>query len=168
MYLQLSSSYRINYILLLYTTIGFCRYTALCRSIEANTSLLYCTLRCCTTVLHTQVMYHCTAHTGAVPLYCTNRCRTTVLHTQVLYTCYTHTIKCSKVLHRQVLYYCTAYTGAAQVPEYAKNKQVPNRTTLEKTSLEPTTPSTRSRSSRLFHPRRVASFEPCHYKRWQD
>ena len=44
---------------------------------------------CC--ALHTQVLYHCTAHTGAVPLYCTHRCCTTVLHTQMLYHCTAHT-----------------------------------------------------------------------------
>ena len=41
---------------------------------------LYCTHRCCTTVLHTQVLYHCTARIGEIPLYWTHRCCTTVLH----------------------------------------------------------------------------------------
>ena len=52
---------------------------------------LYCTNKCCTTVLHTQVLYHYTANTDAVPPYCTHRCCTTVLHTQVLYHCTAHT-----------------------------------------------------------------------------
>ena len=71
---------------------------------------LYCTNRCSTTALNTRVLYHCTAHPGAVPLYCTHRCCTTVLHTQVL----------STVLHTKVLYHCTANTGA--VPLYCTTR----------------------------------------------
>ena len=54
---------------------------------------------CC--ALHTQVLYHCTACTDAVPLYCMHRSCTTVLHTPVLYCkrCY------AIVLHTQVLYF---------------------------------------------------------------
>ena len=66
---QLSSCNRIKYILLLNHTMGSCTGTALCRSLLANSPC--CTAhRCCTTVLHTQVLQHCTAHNGAVTLYC--------------------------------------------------------------------------------------------------
>ena len=73
------------------------------------------------TVLHTQVFYHCTAHTGAVTLYCTQRCRTTVLHTQVLYTCNTHMIAASM--------YCTH--RFCKSTKYAKKQTSPNHTPLK-------------------------------------
>ena len=78
---QLGSCNRIKYILLLYHTMGSCTGTALCRSLQANTPCC-AAHRCCTTVLHTQVLEHCTAHNGAVPQYCT----------QVMYTCNAHVI----------------------------------------------------------------------------
>ena len=42
------------------------------------TLLLYCTHRCCITVLNTQVLYTCKTHVIAVPLYCKHKCCTCV------------------------------------------------------------------------------------------
>jgi len=86
------------------------------------TLLLYCTHRCCITVLNTQVLYHCTAHICAIPVYLTHRC-------------------CTPVIHTWLLYHCIANTGAVQVSENAKNKWVTNMTPPEKTSLKSATPS---------------------------
>ena len=124
---------------LLYHTMGSCKDTVLCRSLQAHTPLLYCTHRWSTTVLHTQVLYHCTAHTGAVPLYCTHRCSTPVIHTWLMYQCTAHT--------GAVLLYCTHRCCTSTW--ICKNKPVPNRTPPKKTSPKPTTPQ---QSSRLFHP----------------
>ena len=112
------------------------------------TLLLYCTHRCCITVLNTQVLYHCTAHTCAVPLYLTHRC-------------------CTPVIHTWLLYHCIANTGAVQVSENAKKQMSHKHDTPWKDKSWIYHPFTQQ-SSRLFHPQRVVSSEPCHYKRWQD
>jgi len=42
------------------------------------TLLLYCTHRCCITVLNTQVLYTCNTQVIAVPLYCKHKCCTSI------------------------------------------------------------------------------------------
>ena len=143
----LSSYYRVRYTLLLYQTMGSCRDNALCRSLQANPL----------TVLHTQVLYHCTEHTGAVPLYCTHMCRTTVPHTQVLYTCNTHVIAVPLYCKHRC---CTSIWKRKKQMSHKHDTPWKDKSWI----YHPFT----QQSSRLFHPQRVVSSEPCHYKRWQD
>ena len=93
------------------------------------TLLLYCTHRCCITVLNTQVLYTCNTQVIAVPLYCKHKC-------------------CTSIWKRK--------------KQMSRKRDTPWK---DKSWIYHPFPQ---QSSRLSHPRRMVSSEPCQYKRWQD